>query len=143
MSRNGAQRLFTKLQYNQSNRTISIISTKFLNWPFFCLFIKNWLHFGKSFSQTDCMNFLSSLFRGTRSLKMRAVPNVGSLCEEHHVNQNSIFEFPDNTKSIMFGMGCFWGAERLFWKQSGVYSTQGNTSPKNEGLYFYTKFFNK
>jgi peptide-methionine (S)-S-oxide reductase len=23
----------------------------------------------------------------------------------------------------MFGMGCFWGAERLFWEQSGVYST--------------------
>ncbi|XP_069028442.1 mitochondrial peptide methionine sulfoxide reductase isoform X3 [Embiotoca jacksoni] len=24
----------------------------------------------------------------------------------------------------MFGMGCFWGAERKFWKQKGVYSTQ-------------------
>ncbi|XP_077415820.1 mitochondrial peptide methionine sulfoxide reductase isoform X3 [Vanacampus margaritifer] len=25
---------------------------------------------------------------------------------------------------IMFGMGCFWGAERLFWRVSGVFSTQ-------------------
>ncbi|XP_073480935.1 mitochondrial peptide methionine sulfoxide reductase isoform X6 [Aquarana catesbeiana] len=24
----------------------------------------------------------------------------------------------------IFGMGCFWGAERKFWKQNGVYSTQ-------------------
>ncbi|KAM4712589.1 mitochondrial peptide methionine sulfoxide reductase isoform 2-T2 [Anableps anableps] len=25
---------------------------------------------------------------------------------------------------VMFGMGCFWGAERKFWRQKGVYSTQ-------------------
>ncbi|XP_047244438.1 mitochondrial peptide methionine sulfoxide reductase isoform X2 [Girardinichthys multiradiatus] len=25
---------------------------------------------------------------------------------------------------VMFGMGCFWGAERKFWRQEGVYSTQ-------------------
>lgn len=31
--------------------------------------------------------------------------------------------FPSNTRSILFGMGCFWGAERLFWNMSGVYST--------------------
>lgn len=32
--------------------------------------------------------------------------------------------FPDETESIIFGMGCFWGAERMFWKQKDVYSTQ-------------------
>eukprot|EP01083_Nonionella_stella_P286313 974554_1 len=32
--------------------------------------------------------------------------------------------FPDGTESIVFGMGCFWGAERMFWKQPNVYSTQ-------------------
>ena len=31
--------------------------------------------------------------------------------------------FPENTEQIVFGMGCFWGAERLFWQLPGVYTT--------------------
>jgi peptide-methionine (S)-S-oxide reductase len=31
--------------------------------------------------------------------------------------------FPAGLKEAVFGMGCFWGAERLFWKLPGVYST--------------------
>lgn len=31
--------------------------------------------------------------------------------------------WPDNLKTIMFGMGCFWGVERLFWQVPGVYAT--------------------
>ena len=31
--------------------------------------------------------------------------------------------FPDGFESAMFGMGCFWGAERKFWVVPGVYST--------------------
>ena len=31
--------------------------------------------------------------------------------------------FADNLQIAMFGLGCFWGAERLFWKIPGVYST--------------------
>ncbi|WP_417828711.1 peptide-methionine (S)-S-oxide reductase MsrA [Thalassospira sp.] len=31
--------------------------------------------------------------------------------------------FPDHLEIAVFGMGCFWGAERLFWKVDGVYST--------------------
>ncbi|AZZ93397.1 peptide-methionine (S)-S-oxide reductase MsrA [Hahella sp. KA22] len=31
--------------------------------------------------------------------------------------------FPAQMQTAVFGLGCFWGAERLFWKQEGVYST--------------------
>ena len=31
--------------------------------------------------------------------------------------------FPEGMQQIILGMGCFWGAERLFWTQPGVYST--------------------
>ncbi|HET9143492.1 peptide-methionine (S)-S-oxide reductase MsrA [Actinophytocola sp.] len=31
--------------------------------------------------------------------------------------------FPDGMATAVFGMGCFWGAERLFWQTPGVYST--------------------
>jgi peptide-methionine (S)-S-oxide reductase len=31
--------------------------------------------------------------------------------------------FPDGLERAVFGLGCFWGAERLFWQTEGVYST--------------------
>jgi peptide-methionine (S)-S-oxide reductase len=31
--------------------------------------------------------------------------------------------FPENMQMAMFGLGCFWGAERYFWQMRGVYST--------------------
>lgn len=31
--------------------------------------------------------------------------------------------FPDGIEIAMFGLGCFWGAERKFWQQKGVYTT--------------------
>ena len=31
--------------------------------------------------------------------------------------------WPQGAETAVFGMGCFWGAERLFWKQAGVYTT--------------------
>ena len=31
--------------------------------------------------------------------------------------------FPATTEQALFGMGCFWGAERLFWEAEGVYTT--------------------
>ena len=42
----------------------------------------------------------------------------------HYVNNNPIKPpFTDNIKQAMFGLGCFWGAERKFWQVAGVYST--------------------
>jgi len=31
--------------------------------------------------------------------------------------------FPESTQTAIFGMGCFWGAERIFWQADGVYTT--------------------
>jgi peptide-methionine (S)-S-oxide reductase len=31
--------------------------------------------------------------------------------------------FPEGIETVVFGMGCFWGAERLFWQADGVYTT--------------------
>ncbi len=42
----------------------------------------------------------------------------------HFVNGHSVdAPFPDGLECAIFGMGCFWGAERKFWQISGVYST--------------------
>ncbi len=44
--------------------------------------------------------------------------------EQHYVNGNRIVPpFPQGMKQALFGLGCFWGAERKFWQQPGVYST--------------------
>ncbi len=42
----------------------------------------------------------------------------------HFVNGNRLKPpFPEGMEMAMFGMGCFWGAERKFWQQNGVYTT--------------------
>jgi peptide-methionine (S)-S-oxide reductase len=47
-----------------------------------------------------------------------------SVPEVHFVNGHRIVPpFPVGLHEAMFGLGCFWGAERLFWQLPGVYST--------------------
>ncbi|MGQ5465632.1 peptide-methionine (S)-S-oxide reductase MsrA [Proteus mirabilis] len=46
----------------------------------------------------------------------------------HAVNGHSIREIPENMQIAYFAMGCFWGVERLFWQQPGVYSTSAGYS---------------
>ena len=42
----------------------------------------------------------------------------------HFVNGNSIYPpFPKESEQVVFALGCFWGAERTFWQQKGVYCT--------------------
>jgi peptide-methionine (S)-S-oxide reductase len=44
--------------------------------------------------------------------------------KQHFVNGNPLKPpFPEGMETAMFGMGCFWGAERKFWQQPGVFTT--------------------
>lgn len=44
--------------------------------------------------------------------------------ETHFVNGNPMKgPFPEHLEQAMFGMGCFWGAERRFWEREGVFVT--------------------
>ncbi len=44
--------------------------------------------------------------------------------DRHHVNGHPLKPpFPQGLETALFGMGCFWGAERKFWQLPGVYST--------------------
>src|SRR5213080_3903737 len=42
----------------------------------------------------------------------------------HFVNGRPIVPpFPEGLQQAVFGMGCFWGAERIFWRTPGVWTT--------------------
>lgn len=46
------------------------------------------------------------------------------ISDTHFVNNNRIVApFPAGLRQAIFGLGCFWGAERKFWQTPGVYST--------------------
>ena len=58
-----------------------------------------------------------------RALPGRAKPAF-AVPTEHFVNHNRIqAPFPAGLEQAMFGLGCFWGAERMFWQVPGVYAT--------------------
>jgi len=52
----------------------------------------------------------------------------------HFVNHNPIQPpFPEGSEVAIFGMGCFWGAEKKFWQQPGVFATAvGYTAGQTE-----------
>ena len=57
----------------------------------------------------------------------QALPGRGDslpVPEQHFVNGNPLDgPFPETLQMALFGLGCFWGAERKFWQTPGVYST--------------------
>jgi peptide-methionine (S)-S-oxide reductase len=71
-------------------------------------------------------------FRGPDKMSMptreQALPGRNDpivVSEKHIVLGTRMREpFPEGMKLAMFGMGCFWGAEKKFWQLPGVYSTQ-------------------
>lgn len=51
-------------------------------------------------------------------------PESVSVTEPHYVNGRPLTEpYPEDAKLATFGMGCFWGAERIFWRLKGVWLT--------------------
>jgi peptide-methionine (S)-S-oxide reductase len=70
----------------------------------------------------DMFNKKTKMPDAEEALPGRAVPIPTA--ETHFVNGRALKgPWPDNLQTAMFGMGCFWGVERLFWQVPGVYVT--------------------
>ncbi|MDC1098018.1 peptide-methionine (S)-S-oxide reductase, partial [Gammaproteobacteria bacterium] len=64
----------------------------------------------------------SNIFHSDQNLPGRDEAIV--ISDRHFVNGASITPpFPEGSHQAIFGLGCFWGAERCFWKLDGVIST--------------------
>ncbi|PZO36879.1 MAG: peptide-methionine (S)-S-oxide reductase [Pseudanabaena frigida] len=51
-------------------------------------------------------------------------PSAIATASHHFVNGNALKPpYPEGMETAVFGLGCFWGAERRFWQQKGVYVT--------------------
>jgi len=84
---------------------------------------------------------MASLRFGSRNLQMpapgQALPGRATrmrVAEKHVVlGQRMTPPFPDGMQQAVFGLGCFWGAEKRYWQAPGVYTTAvgyaGGTTP--------------
>ena len=51
-------------------------------------------------------------------------PDPIPTAREHYVNHHALQgPYPEGSETAVFGLGCFWGAERMFWKLPGVWAT--------------------
>lgn len=70
----------------------------------------------------DMFNKKTKMPDAAEALAGRATPIPTA--KTHFVNGRPLKgSWPDNLQTAMFGMGCFWGVERLFWQVPGVYVT--------------------
>ena len=77
------------------------------------------------------MGFLIMFFFSPHKMQMptadEALPGRSAempVPANHFVNKNPLKPpFPQGTEQVIFGLGCFWGAERIFWQIEGVFST--------------------
>lgn len=64
----------------------------------------------------------SELPRPENALPGRSTPLP--VPDQHFVNKHPLKPpFPEGMEQVIFGLGCFWGAERKFWQEPGVYVT--------------------
>jgi peptide-methionine (S)-S-oxide reductase len=84
------------------------------------------------FSLSDILNKKTKMPSAEEALPGREQPIPTA--REHFVNGRELkADAPDGMETVYFGMGCFWGAERLFWQTPGVWLTAvgfaGGTTP--------------
>jgi peptide-methionine (S)-S-oxide reductase len=70
------------------------------------------------------MSFMKSDKLPTQEESLPGRSDVMKVSNRHYVSGRSYMPpFPSGLETLVVGMGCFWGAERLFWKLDGVFST--------------------
>ncbi len=74
------------------------------------------------FFLSDMLNKKLTLPKPEEALPGRADPIPSAA--KHHISKRQLKgPYPEGMEKAMFGMGCFWGAERLFWQTEGVWVT--------------------
>jgi peptide-methionine (S)-S-oxide reductase len=68
--------------------------------------------------------FRKSLEIPTAAAALPGRPNPVPTAERHFVNGRALKgPYPEGLETVVFGLGCFWGAERAFWTHDGVWVT--------------------
>lgn len=74
------------------------------------------------FFLSDILNRKLTLPKAGEALPGRDKP-IPTAARHHVLGHPLKGPYPDGLETALFGMGCFWGAERLFWQTEGVWAT--------------------